>query len=170
MMSKSDYIKFSEKEIKKLFAYYLISFIICVLCLIISIYFIYFSKRISQIILSGFLLIIINSLVGSYMYYIRKLYKICILKKINNTKEEDKIQKIGVKVYFYIRPIFAVALSVLIFFGIILLLNLILPIEISDSHHYPELCGFVGFFIGFGNGKLIDDIDNKSTKIIDKII
>jgi len=169
IMKEPNLIKFTEKEIKKLFIFYLTCFILSILSFIVCLYFTFFSPRISSLVISGFLLISISSLVGSFMYYIRKLYKFCIQNTVVSNNVNDNIQKIGAKIYFYVRPLFAFTLSHIFFLGIILGTYIISPLDDSMSKNFSVLCGFIGFFIGYNNGKIISDLDKKSAELIEKI-
>ncbi|GAA5124018.1 hypothetical protein JIN84_12105 [Luteolibacter yonseiensis] len=110
---------------------------------------------------NGFLSAICGSIIGSSIYYIRKLYKTLHLplpeKRLNN----HSMIRFGYAIYYFARPVFAGA------FGLIAVVALQAGHKfISQSPDLKETnflyaCTTLGFFIGFSCGKLIKQLETK---------
>ena len=112
---QEQWIHLNLNECKHLFLYYFLSLLVSFVIFIASIIFHYTISSFNQII--GLILFsILGGLMGSNIYYIRKLYKSCIQFLISPSEEnfEHEIRKIGAKAYFYTRPIISAILSLLI--------------------------------------------------------
>jgi len=99
-------------------------------------------------------------LLGSSIYYIRKLYKDCFNdEKI--TLENDFLKQLATIVYYLTRPFFAVAFSIFIILG---LKAGFIIIASSQNEINPKnfiyVCLFVSFVTGFNVGRLISKFEN----------
>ncbi len=108
---KKDWCKLNTKNIYFLFAYNLVLLIIgmslSILILLQASLLNGFSISFRAI-LGG----IGFSLVGSTIFYLRKLYKACINAEIGKPENEgDNNRKIGVMFYFILRPIFSMSFA-----------------------------------------------------------
>jgi hypothetical protein len=57
---------------------------------------------------------IITSILGSSIFYSRKLYKACInLDMVEPMSESDKVRQLGIIMYYSVRPLYSAALSVI---------------------------------------------------------
>ena len=120
IVSRSNWILFSKKDIQWLFAYY---FTLFLLSLVATGIIFWFYMYITLDIQVSKLIVMCSapcSLLGASIYYIRKLYKACIQNAISEPTADytSSIRVIGAKVYFYIRPLVSVALALIISFGI----------------------------------------------------
>lgn len=112
------------------------------------------------------------SAVGSATYYIRKIYKSCIQGIIRNPEEKnelDKLQQLGVTVYYIIRPIFALGFSLLVIIGIKAGVLTMAKENTNLSEGFIYLCMFISFFCGFSSGDLLKILEQSGNKIFNKL-
>lgn len=111
---------------------------------------------------------IIFSLMGGSLYYIRKLYKACInLDVVNPIDENDNIRETGVFLYFFLRPIFSIVLSIIFFVSMMnLMMNFVESPKISSN--FPYTIMFLTFFVGYSAGNVIDKFEKMGKEIINK--
>ncbi len=110
------------------------------------------------------------SLIGSTIYYQRKLYKSCINGSISDTEDPKKYFNIGVLFYFILRPIFSIAFSVLI---VLFLKESVFIITIKDTQldeGFIYLSLTISFFGGFSAGRFLEGLDNKGKEILDNLL
>lgn len=112
---------------------------------------------------------IYSSLMGSTIYYIRKIYKASIQEKINQPNESNKNRQIGTFIYFMVRPIFSVCFGLVIIVGINAGLLAISVESQSFNANYIFICCFITFYTGFSSGKFIKYLEMKSTIFIKNI-
>jgi hypothetical protein len=164
---QEQWIHLNLNECKHLFLYYFLSLLVSFVIFIASIIFHYTISSFNQII--GLILFsILGGLMGSNIYYIRKLYKSCIQFLISPSEEnfEHEIRKIGAKAYFYTRPIISAILSLLISLGIYAGFYLFQNSPSISNEKYFIFCTLISFYIGFCNGKIIVDLDQQGESII----
>jgi hypothetical protein len=171
MSEKQLWFKISRKSIKCLYIYYgtlIIIGLISVIFLLINL-----NRENKYVELSIFstalLTAIAMSLLACSMSYIRKLYKSCINLDIslpeNNT---DSIRQIGVLAYFFLRPVFALALGTLLIITFKAGISSMAKCdELSEKFVYLSV--FFAFFVGYSIGDIIDIFEEKGKKIITKI-
>ena len=110
---------------------------------------------------NGFLAAICGGVVGSSIYYLRKLYKIMHLPKPQKIGQNDEMRALGYAIYFFARPLFAAA------FGFISVVALQAGHKfISQSPDLKEVnflyaCSTLGFLVGFSCGKVINYLETK---------
>lgn len=111
---------------------------------------------------------LIFSLLGSSIFYIRKLYKACINLDIVETNcDEDKIRQTGIIFYFFLRPIFSIGLGLLLFLSFkIGVSTMVKTPELNDGFVYS--CMFFSFFIGYSSGDVIDKLEKVGKDIVQK--
>ncbi|MER8651180.1 hypothetical protein [Mesorhizobium sp. M0586] len=110
------------------------------------------------------------SALGSSIFYSRKLYKACIDDSYSFKPENGaSFQYVGTFMFFLLRPIFAIGLSMCSFFvwKVALLASLETPSKFSDSHIY--ISGALGFFAGFLAGRLIDRFEETGMQEMDRL-
>ena len=103
-----EWYKLSNEKLHFLFRYYIILFFVGIATTIIALLHesIGLSFSVTVISLIGG---IGCSLIGSTVFYLRKLYKSCInLEFIKPTVEDDFKREIGVYYYYFLRPIFSI--------------------------------------------------------------
>ena len=166
---KKDWFKLNSKNIYFLFTYYLI---LLILGLVLSILALLHESLLNEYsitfraILGG----IGFSLIGSTIFYLRKLYKSCINLDISPPLNKDDIsRKIGVIFYFILRPIFSVSFSILIILLLKVSVTIVTIKEPVLDVGFIYLTLFLSFFSGFSSGKFLSQLDNKGVAIIKKI-
>lgn len=109
-----------------------------------------------------------TSLMGSSIFYGRKLYKASInLDMVSpaNANQGDDFRQLGIIYYFILRPLFALCFSVLT----------VLVIKsgvhfVSDSDVVKENFIFalmvISFFIGYSSGDFIDGLEETGRKVV----
>lgn len=110
-----------------------------------------------------------TSLLGSSIYYIRKIYILCIYNSITPREQLEKFKKWGTILYFIIRPIFSMIISVVVVMG---LSSGVFAFFISDgtlSKSFVDFSMVIAFFLGVSNGTLVDRIDKVGKGFILKI-
>ena len=109
------------------------------------------------------------SLIGSTIYYSRKLYKSCIKDLISEPNNNDNLT-LGVLFYFILRPIFAVAFSLLTILLIKCSVNVVTVKETQLNEGFIYLSLVLSFFSGLSAGKYITGLENKGENIIGKLL
>lgn len=112
----------------------------------------------------------ITSLLGSLIYYIRKIYLASIFNCIRPEHKYTKIQKWGTVLYFFIRPFFSSIISVMIIMGISAGIFTIFSNQGAPSKSLVNISLVVAFFLGVSNGTLVDKLDKIGKGFISKII
>ena len=109
------------------------------------------------------------STVGSTIFYIRRIYKICIRNQIEQPDNKSTICQLGITIYFIIRPVFALGFAVLVVVGILAgMLNIALKDAVL-SYNFIYLCMFVSFFSGFSTGTIITLLEKFGLAFLRKI-
>ncbi len=159
----------SLKKIKGISFYY-----VCILLFSIYKILFYFSNYSSIVITDqnilylAITLSIFFGLAGNSMYYIRKIYKLCIQSKIKE-KAENSIKEFGLVVYFFTRPLYTVFFSVFI---VIILYTFISSLVIDKkciSQGFIFLAIGITSAVGYACGTFLDTIEEKFNVIARKI-
>ena len=159
------WIKLSQNEIIHIFIYY---FIMLFISLIVSgVIISCFSSTLENIL--GILLLIsfFCGLLGSTFYYIRKLYKSCIQILIDTNKDRDSIVSMGIKVYFFFRPIMGATLAVFVILGIYGGFFFLQDQPVINTEKFFLFSSVVSFFVGFSNGNIVIQLERNKNKIAD---
>ncbi len=167
-MSKNEWFKLSTKSINWLifiFSLFLLIGLVSILTLILNLSKDNFLGL--TIFEQGIYFSICMALLGSSLFYFRKLYKACINLDIAlpiNT--QDNIRQIGIFTYFVLRPIFAVIFSIILSFALKESLNIMVnnP-EISSGFIFANM--LLGFYCGYASGDLVDFFEKTSKKTIE---
>ncbi len=110
-----------------------------------------------------------TALMGSSMFYLRKLYKSSIKKLMEEPVDNDgKIRELGILFYYYLRPIFAICFSVLFHLALKSSIAIISVSELILDSGMIYLTMTVSFFIGFAAGDMITRIESYSKEVINK--
>lgn len=171
MSEDNNWMKLSRRQIYGVFIYDILLLIIG-LALSIFIILIQSSTNLKLNILSLALIGSIGTcLLGSSIYYIRKMYKSCIQVKIDTPDKtsRDTLQMIGTLTYYTIRPIFGIVFVILFVIGIKAGVISMISGESTLNSSFISLCMFISFFIGFSTGKFIKALENYGQKIVDEI-
>lgn len=97
------------------------------------------------------------SLLGSSIFYLRKLYKIYLnLLEMNG----DEKKKIGTFLYFFLRPIYSAAFAMIIILfikaGVFIVTD-----ETKLNNNFLYFTMVLSFFAGFASGDFLDFIENE---------
>ena len=111
---------------------------------------------------------IVFPLLGSSIFYIRKLYKACInLDVVEPNSPEDNIRQSGIIFYFVLRPVFSVALGLILFLSFKIGVSaMVKSPDLNDGFVYS--CMFFSFFIGYSSGDVIDKLEKVGKNIVNK--
>ena len=168
IFAKQKEINMRELSIKKnhiigLFIYF--SILLIVGCLITIIVFVYSSSSQYDVTQNSIFGAIGSALIGSTIFYIRKLYKGLLSESIK-CQENNDIKNIGVLVYFIFRPIFSICFSLFILIGMRLSVSFIQITEQNLNVNYVFLGMMLSFIAGFGAGDIITLLEIKKENII----
>ncbi len=110
-----------------------------------------------------------TALIGSSVFYMRKLYKSSINKEMEiPTTDKHKIRELGIFSYYLLRPLFALGFSLLIHITLKSSVHIITVKETRLDEGFLYLSMFLSFFSGFAAGDLITYIESKSEEWITK--
>ncbi len=109
------------------------------------------------------------SLIGSTIFYTRKLYKACIKDLIISPSDTNNNFTIGVLFYFILRPIFAVAFSVLTILILKGSVNVVTFEETQLNEGFIYLALIFSFFGGYSAGKFLTGLEKKGDNIIGQL-
>lgn len=167
--NQEKWIVMSRAEIKRIFEYYIVLFLISLLAVLL---FIRYFELIEKDKIGIFCIVLFSfscGILGGTFYYIRKLYKSCIQSLVNDIAETStSIESIGAKVYFYFRPIMGAVLSIFITLGVYAGVFVLLDQPAINSDKFYIFVGILAFISGFSNGKLIVKLDNTTDKFVEK--
>lgn len=168
------WIYMNAAEIKRLFAYYIITLIISLLWTTGSIVYHYeLSENGFSNIIGIFMFAFPSGVLGATIYYIRKLYKSCIQKLVvanpSGSSSEAHIRKIGAKIYFYLRPLISGILAILASIALIAGFFIVNNQPSIDNEKFFLFIALISFYIGFCNGKLILKMERQGSDVIDSI-
>ena len=168
MNPKHEWFKLTRGVTIFLFIYYLALLGASTYLLILNLYSL---KNLADSVLftDSIFITIVTSILGSTIFYVRKLYKACINLDIQSPiSYEDKMRQVGVFFYFFLRPIFSAAFTIIV----LIILKSGISILSSSKTLSPEfyyLSIVISFFIGFSCGDLIDKFEELGKKIIIKV-
>lgn len=107
-------------------------------------------------------------LLGGTIYYIRKIYLIGIR---NNLKNNCCLaEKTGTILYFMIRPLFSMVITVVIMMGFAVGIFSFFVGGGILTHNFINFSMVVSFFLGVSNGKLMDKLNEVGNNFISKLL
>jgi hypothetical protein len=107
------------------------------------------------------------ALLGSSIFYIRKLYKATLNDNITiSLNSNDSIKRLGTGIYFIARPFFSMSFSILLIVGLRAGFIISSKSQISLDDGFIYVVMFLSFFVGFLSGKFIKYLENEGEKII----
>lgn len=163
------WMNLTKKEVKHLFAYYVVILLVSFLWFIVDLLYHYAPNKNGFPIIAGvFLFAFPCGVIGASIYYIRKLYKSCLQDLVVDLPNDD-YHKLGAKMYFYIRPVISGILAVLINIGIIGGFYMFLDNMSINDERFFAFVSFMSFYMGYCNGKLILKLDENGEKVINSI-
>ena len=164
--NQEKWIKLTEDEVKHIFLYYILLFVGSLIALFIC-FFVYMPKQ--ECDLHDLLIIsVVCGLLGSTIYYIRKLYKSCI-QLLVDTSASDAIAAMGAKAYFYFRPFIGATLAIFVTMGVYGGFFFLQEKPEINSQRFMIFVALVSFVVGFANGSLIIRLDKGKEKIADMV-
>lgn len=168
MNNKNEWFKLNKKSRVFLFSFLSILLILSIISAGIIVYFKNETIELLGIEKVSIIGCIIFPLLGSSIFYIRKLYKACInLDIVEPNGNEDNIRQSGIIFYFILRPIFSVALGLLLFLSFKIGVSaMVKSPELNDGFVYS--CMFFSFFIGYSSGDVIDKLEKVGKNIVKK--
>jgi hypothetical protein len=114
---------------------------------------------------NGFLAAICGSLIGSSIYYVRKLYKNLHAPIPVTASQNYEMQHLGYVIYYCARPVFAAAFG---FIGVVALQSghrfISESPELKDGN-FVYATATLGFLVGFSCGKVINRLESKAKDI-----
>jgi len=111
------------------------------------------------------------ALLGSTIFYLRKLYKSAINNILNAPKtENDEIKETGLYFYYFLRPIFSIVFAVLIHIGLKASVAIVTVKESNLDEGMIYLTMIISFFIGFASGDVITKLESISKEVVNKTI
>lgn len=165
-----EWFRLSRKKIKFLFGYFIVLFFIGLGLTIVSLLYesisLPFELSISMVSITGGFG---TALIGSSIFYLRKLYKASINNEMTTPANEDeRIRELGIYTYYLLRPIFALGFSLLIHITLKSGVHIITVKETRLGENFIYLTMFLSFFAGFAAGDLITYIQAKSGEWVTK--
>ncbi len=168
MNPKNEWFKLKPTNIKWLFSYYVILLIIGI------VYIVWFiNDKIDSVdtlkIRDIFFISIVFSVLGSVLFYIRKLYKACInsdmVTPVGNT---DSVRELGVIFYFILRPVFALIFCLLTLFIIKSGISILSEGNLNNNRFF-YFSIITSFIIGYSCGDYIDQIERIGKRVVERV-
>ncbi len=165
-----NYFILSRKKIRCLFWYFGILLIIGIAFSIFSLNHTFFYKElnITMVSLIGG---VGTALIGSTIFYMRKLYKGSITNVLSEPKDsKDKTKELGLFAYYLLRPVFAISFSIIFHIGLKASVSIVTVIETNLAEGMIYLTMIASFFIGFAAGDVVSKLEDYSKDIVNKTI
>lgn len=109
-----------------------------------------------------------NGLLGSTICYIRKMYLLSIQNRLIH--DYCLAEKVGTILYFMIRPLFSMVLTVIIMLGVAVGIFSFFVAGGELTHNFINFSMVVSFFLGISNGKLMDKLNEVGNNFISKLL
>ena len=168
--NQEKWITLTRSEVKHIFVYYIVLFLISLVVMIVFIRHFVLAESGEIKVIETVLFSLVCGLLGGTFYYIRKLYKSCIQLLFSAEDQNDaSIKSLGIKVYFYFRPIMGAVLSMLVILGVYGGFFMLLEQPAINSDKFYIFIALLSFATSFSNGKLIVKLDNTKDKIAEMI-
>ncbi|MDL2236416.1 hypothetical protein LJC56_01075 [Christensenellaceae bacterium OttesenSCG-928-K19] len=158
----------TEKSIKSIFRYLIVLLLIGICG---SIYVFIKINEIQQndILLYTIIVSISVCLMFCSIKYIRKLYLACIESRIERPEDDMIHRSMGVAIYFYLRPAFAVVFVIIAIFAMLAgLLIVTSSLDYVLNNKFLYLSVIVSSFIGYSIGSVMDRFGDYSQKQVEK--
>jgi len=159
----TEWFKLSTGNLRFLFIYYILTLVAGLAISIFALFCPHLPINIAfRSMIGGFGM----SLVGSTVFYLRKLYKSSIKKYVSIPQTDDeKIRAVGVFVYFFLRPWFAIVFSLLILVILKSSIHSVTTKETQFNEGLIYLMMIISFFVGFAAGDVIIYLESKAKDI-----
>ena len=168
-MTNTDWFKLSKNKAKFIFIYYGFIFLIGLYFTGLSILHFRFlaNYKVTEVALIGSMGI---ALVGSIMFYSKKLYKAFINLELSEPlDDDDKLREFGITLYYILRPIFSLAFAMLLVITLKTACKIITVEEELLDVGFIYLTMFFSFFCGFASGDVLDILQDISSEIVNKV-
>ena len=106
----------------------------------------------------------LSAVLGSAVYYGRKLYKSCIRGDFDLTDSLTR-KELGAAAYFVSRPMFSCAFAFLAVVSLKAENQFVSPGGVIQTQNFMYVCMFVSFLSGFSAGKVIAALEKKGAPI-----
>lgn len=106
----------------------------------------------------------LSAILGNVIYYIRKLYKMCIRGELD-ISTSCREREIGTSIYFFSRPLFSCAFAFLLVMSLRAENQFVSPSGTIDNKNFIYVCMFVSFLSGFSAGKVLSVLEKKGSPI-----
>lgn len=111
------------------------------------------------------------SLIGSGVYYVRKIYKACLSDGLDLSNESATfLKRLGTLIYLFARPLFGAGFALLVVVGMKAGIVTIAKGNVETSEGFFFVTMFFCFFAGFAAGRVLDRLDAQSGSIANKVI
>jgi hypothetical protein len=109
---------------------------------------------------------VVTSLMGSSIFYSRKMYKACInLDMVEPKVDTDRIRQTGVMYYYFSRPIYAACLGVIACVALRSGTEFITK-DGGINENFQFLVLIISFFVGYSSGDFIDYLEVKGKQVV----
>ncbi len=159
-MNDKKWFKMSKKSAIGIFVFYGLLFILSISISVLNIVSnpLFAAMQITERAVIGGLSF---SILGSVIYYSKKLYKTFIsLSFTIPTTDDEKLQLFGLVAYFILRPIFSVVFSLLVVLFLKLGCKIVTATDGNLNDGFIYLTIVLSFFCGFSSGDVLDLFDN----------
>lgn len=106
---------------------------------------------------------------GSSVFYIRKLYKDVLSDILVTENTKGDLKATATFVYFFARPLFSVAFSLLLVIGMKSGLVLSGATQSGLNYGFVQLTMFFSFFVGFLSGRFIRQLEVWGERMLDRV-
>ena len=106
---------------------------------------------------------------GSAVFYIRKLYKAVLSDALITDNTKGNLKASATFVYFFARPLFSVAFSLLLVIGTKSGLVLSGAPQSGLNYGFIQLTMFFSFFVGFLSGRFIRQLETWGERMLDRV-
>lgn len=106
----------------------------------------------------------LSAVIGSGVYYTRKLYKLCIRRDLEMPPSSGS-KEWGCAIYFLTRPLFSCAFALLIVLSLHMENQFVSTSRGINSTNFIYVAMFVSFLSGFSAGKVISILEKKGAPI-----
>jgi len=112
---------------------------------------------------------VVAGVLGSSIYYSRKLYQACISLDIYEPLGvHQTVRQMGIVFYFLLRPLYAAGLSIVA--CVVTKSGADFITNANDvNENFPYLVIVLCFFVGYSAGDLIDHLEIKGKKVVEGI-